>query len=385
MYRRSIRSGLRRVTPLREGMRVLKSAVARRRQNAYLLEGRERNSQQPLSVLFAGTAGTRNYIADVIFGSEWRETSRYSVWKRSVLRHARAAGGRQALAIIESDAVLASPPCAAAGFQVPCWVGGEKNLATAAEFARHSTHIKSDIRRIRKHGLHFRVTREAHEFDRFYHAMYLPYISRIFGDTAFLMSREEMQAALPQCELFLVTHNEQDIAGGILVYDDSDCVRGWSLGVRDGDDRWVRLGALAAFEHLQTGYLRDKGVRRLHRGGSRPFLNDGALRFKKNRGMELTEHTAQSFVILPLLDCAGVRGFLQHNPFIYLDDGVMKGAAFLPQPLSSGQDVSKLFRDLYIPGLDSLTLFCPGDAGGGTPGLRDCGYIDSSGKPHERR
>jgi hypothetical protein len=209
--------------------------------------------------------------------------------------------------------------------------------------------------------------------------MYLPYIEQVYGDRAFLMSYQEMQAAIARCELFLVTQDGEDIAGGILVYDGTDLVHGWSLGVKDGDHRWVRQGALAAFEHLQTGYLLEKGFARLHRGGSRPFLKDGALCFKKNRGMTITDRTTQSFIVLPRHDCDGVHAFLQENPFIYEDGGRLKGAIFESGTTLSADDAARLFHELYVPGLDGLTLFRLRESDAGDLAVCTTGRIDSSG------
>jgi len=373
-----IRKYLKQIKPLRAGVRVLRSAIIRQRENIYVLEGNERNSQQPLSVLFAGNQLNKNYIAQLIFGESWTDAEHIRIWKNNLLRHTRSVSRKHAMMIIQSDGMSEVTQFEANLFQVPCWVGGVKNLRAYVEFAQHSNHIKSDIRRIRKNRFDYRVTREPEEFDRFYYNMYLPYIKHVFSDHAFLMSYQAMQEAIPQCELLLITQDGQDIAGGILVYDGSDRVRGWSLGVKEGDSRWVKAGALAAFEHLQTNYLLERDFGSLHRGASRPFLNDGALCFKKNRGMELTDHTSQSFVIKLLSDGPGARAFLQNNPFIYKDEETLSGAIFVAEETFSRDDVPRLWHDWYLPGLKCLTLFCIREGHSGDSSLHICGQIDKS-------
>jgi len=379
MFSHAFITRLKRIKPLRAAVRAIKSPISRRREQVWLLEGLERDSEQPLSMLFAGGRDNRNYMAHLLFGESWHEKHGTRVWKHRLFQHARNPRGGHDLAVLHLQEGKAPATDVAAGvFQLPCWVGGEKDLLTAADFARRSKHIQSDVRRIRKNRLGYRVTREPAEFDRFYKTMYLPHIQRLFGDRAFIMQYEEMRAAIPDCELFLITQDDQDIAGGILVYDGSDRVRGWSLGVLDGDDRWVRAGALAAFEHLQTGYLLDKGFTRLHRGGSRPFLNDGALCFKKNRGMVLTDQSPQRFILVPLSDRAGVRSFLEHNPFIYAERDALKGAVFVDQPPDS-EAAARLHHDWHLAGLDGLTLFCLNAGQQGALRIQACGRIDSAG------
>ncbi len=352
-----IRGRLKSIKPLRVAVRAIKEPIASRLQDVWLLAGKERSSGQPLSLMFAGRQDSRNYIAAQVYGDSWSTLEHTRMWKRRLLERARCANGGHDLAVLQLEPGRLPHGNGAATFQIPCWVGGEKDLVAAEEFARRSAHIKSDIRRIRKNRLDYRVTREAEEFHRFYHSMYLPHVQRVFGDRAFVMSYQDMQAAIAHCELFLVTQGGEDIAGGILVYDGSDCVQGWSLGVKDGDDRWVRAGALAAFECLQTGYLVQKGFRTLGRGASRAFLNDGALRFKKNRGMVITGYNGQSFTLVASRPQAGVWAFLQHNPFVYVQAGKLKGALFMTGEPSAAA-TAHMFHEWYVPGLECLTLFC---------------------------
>ena len=208
----------------------------------------------------------------------WRNRT----WNNRLLKLATTTNGRHDMAILQLDMTPMFTDTEVPMFRMPCWVGGVKNLHAAAEITRRSAQIKSDIRRIRKNRLKYRVTSKPDDFDQFYHSMYLPHIQRVFNDHAYIMPYKEMQEAIPHCELFLITQDGEDIAGQILVYNESELVRAWSLGVKDGDDQWVRKGALTALENLQTDYLLEKDYSKLHQGASRPFLKDGVLCFKKN-------------------------------------------------------------------------------------------------------
>lgn len=377
-----LRERLKRIAPLRAAVLAIRQRINRHRVPAWLIKGRERDSGQLLSLLFVGRPGSRNYFARLVFGDSVTEQRHVMLWKRSFPKYVRDSRRGHEIAIVHVDAqtdLAIEASMKSLGFRLPSWVGVEKDLDGAAEFARHSKQIKSDLWRIRKNRLGYRVTREPAEFDRFYHTMYLPYIQRAFGDRACLMTYSEMQSAIPNSELFLVTQDGQDIAGGILVYDASDRVRGWSLGVKNGDHHWVSQGALGAFVQLQTDYLHVRGYRSLHAGASRPFLNDGALGFKKNRGMVICDRTAQTFVLLPLRDCAGARAFLQNNPFIYDDDGALKGAVFVTGKLTA-EVAARLHHDWYVRGLKTLDIFRLEVSGAEHIAIRKCGYVDSVGR-----
>jgi hypothetical protein len=141
---------------------------------------------------------------------------------------------------------------------VPCWIGGMQDLRVVHWLAEYSRDVETDLKRIRRNRLDYRVTTDPAEFDRFYRTMYVPYITRTFGDHAFLMQYEELQAALSNCELLLRTQDGQDIAGGIIIYEHGR-PRGWSVGVKDGDSRWVKAVGLSAIHYLRARYLRSRG------------------------------------------------------------------------------------------------------------------------------
>ena len=368
---------------LSNGLRTLRRSISRQFVKFSILEGRERHSLQPISILFAGSKLNKNYFEKLIFGESCAELKNIKVLKNRSLQYISDTNKNHDLAIVMSDEIPSANFHETNVYQVPSWIGGELNLLNQAKTRRHREELKGDKRRTRKHNFNYRVTREPKDFERFYYTMHKPYINRVFNDHAFLMTYEEMNDALPKCELFYVTQNDKDIAGGILVYDENNGVRGWSLGVKDGDNKWIKDGAIVALLHLQKKYLLEKGFSRFHLGAVRPFLKDGALSFKKNRGLELVDHTANGFSIMLLHECAGVRGFLQNNPFIYLEEGVLKGAIFISEEKTLlTKDTEQLYHDLYLPGLECLGLFNLNADHHNDHKLRSCGHIDKSGVLH---
>jgi hypothetical protein len=337
-----------------------------------------------LTVFFAGQLESKNYIAHQVFGDTWNETPPRRVRRRSLLRRAQSSRGEHALAIFETDdpaRVLARQPSA---LLVPCWIGGMQDLRVVHWLAEYSRDVETDLKRIRRNRLDYRVTTDPAEFDRFYRTMYIPYITRTFGDHAFLMQYEELQAALLNCELLLITQDGQDIAGSIIIYEHGR-PRAWSIGVKDGDSRWVKAGGLSAIQYLRARYLRSRGFVQLHQGASRPFLNDGALRFKRKLGMALVDRAPNWFAFLVRRDSVGAREFFCHNPVVYERNGKLNGALFRDSSsLPTEAEVKGLFREYYMLGLAELTLFCfdPNGSKSGGLVLQPVAQIDSAGVLH---
>lgn len=201
------------------------------------------------------------------------------------------------------------------------------------------------------------VTRDPSAFEYFYWNMYLPYIRKRFGDCAFAMRREEMVRKLGCAELFFVKVRGERIAGHILLYENGG-VRAWSIGIKDGDRAHIRTGALKALDYLTIQHVAERGYRTLHLGGSRPFLLDGVLRHKRERGVRISDHTARYFSLSPAPDSMGARAFFANNPFIYESDGTYLGAFFVEadSPLSR-ERLLEFHVEYHIEGLVRISLF----------------------------
>ena len=69
----AIRNSLKHIKPLRTAVRGLKRRIERHRENAWLIEGKERMSGQLVSIMFVGDLISRNYIARTFFDESWIE------------------------------------------------------------------------------------------------------------------------------------------------------------------------------------------------------------------------------------------------------------------------------------------------------------------------
>ena len=342
LNKESVRSYLKRSKLLRKLVRSTRITRSRYFKDFVVIEGKDAKSQQSLRILFSGKDNSMHYVIDTIFKDSEIQIHKSRIWNKRIWGYAQSNNTKHDLAIIQTDTVPQIVKSAKNAFVLPSWVGGEKDLNKGVYLAGHDSQIKSDIRRIRRNRLGYRVTNDNKDFDDFYHKMYIPHIKNVYGNFAFLMTYEEMKAAIPHSQLFLITQDGVDIAGGIHVYygDKHDRVRAWSIGVKDGDRNYVKMGALSALDYFETIYFQEKGYSQLHKVASRPFLNDGVLRFKLKRGMAITDHTEQYLVLFALNNSHGVREFLHNNPFIFLDREELQGAIFISPDTPCNQDIA---------------------------------------------
>jgi len=333
----------------------LRSRYWELRLNIWRLEGNERCSGEPLSILYAGHRLNKNYIAHLAFGAERKETYHGKTWIGSEIRAATQSGG-EILTIIETAARDYPRYRVPGSFFIPCWIDGEIDLDQFAVCLSRDS-VRGDLRRVRKYGLQFEVTKDREKFDLFYHQMYVPYIKSAHGDRAALMSYEGMMAKYAQSELLLIKRDGEYIAGENLLYENG-IVRAWSLGVLNGDLRYVKEGAVGALYYYRMKYLREHGYRRLQIGASRAFLKDGVLCFKKKWDMRLVSARSAGFWMRPRGTHDGVVAFLKHNPFIYQKEDGFHGAVFLEAEEADTEDMIRPLHKRYgMRGLNGIDRY----------------------------
>jgi hypothetical protein len=213
------------------------------------------------------------------------------------------------------------------------------------------------LRQIEHREATYEVVRNRGDFDRFYFDMYLPYVTNVYGERAFLMGHQEMMSRLDECELFRVWIDGECVAAEVLLYE-RNRVRGWSVGVKNGDRKYVKAGAIAVLDYLKYRYLQQKGYKYIHLGASRPFLRDGVLRHKSHAGLRIVDDSGQIF----MTSCPAVSSpawtFLENNPFIRKESGQYWGTILTSRDNPpSAETLRSLYRELYVRGLAGLTIY----------------------------
>jgi hypothetical protein len=317
------------------------------------VEGSEATSEQPLSVLCASVG---SYPLDLVFGDSYRKHPVGRTWLWNLPRAVREKGRGCALALIGVRNPYLRLVNLTNGFVIPAWVRGEVDLPLGTAVLSKSS-VKSDLRRIRKNRLQFCVTRDLKHFHDFYHRMYVPYITEAHGRSAFIWPYEAMKSEFDNCELLLIDKEGQSIAGILITYA-KKTPRLWSLGVRDADRRHVEEGAVTALFYFSFRHLEKNGHRVADVGLSRPFLDDGVIRYKRKWGVRIVGTSTDWFVLKLLSSTPGARGFIRSHPFIFRSGDGLSGAIFVDSAwTSSPEELERIHLRHSIPGLARLRLY----------------------------
>jgi len=334
--------------PLAQILKVARRVKSSFRAERILLtiwEGAQRESSLPLRVAYAGFIPKHiNYYKRLFFGASAQQLFQGYISKGRVKRFLeRGENLRQiegcAVTIFEhfvreSKKEFESKKGAGNNHLIltlPDWIKMEIYLTTIdIDKSRREESSYNYIKRIiRRTSCYYRTTTNNREFILFYYAVYMPYTTGKFGDTASLLTFEELFTPGTEPELFLLYIADKVVGGVIVKKREGEWLMSTSASVKyeEGENRVI--GALYYFVIKE---MQKRGEKIIHIGDSRPLHNDGVTRYKRRllakieREYQYTEQ--QCTTIMYKLDSQAVKSHLAANQFIYLNSNLKPEGGF---------------------------------------------------------
>ena len=337
---------------IREGLRSL----APRMWHAH---GHEKQTDNPLSIIYAGPESQYHFMMGKIFSGEVERT----------------ALGRQLFSSLNgllsehkcSFAVVAGPCQFIAPFRrrsdlcVPWWIDSRLDLEYTLAPGKSSS-LSDDLRKVRKYGFHAEHANRDDGFDFFFDDLYAPTVAASHGDAGLPSDREKRRQQLQsgKAELIFVKRDEDVVAGLLLDYrEELPALR--EIGIRDGDRNLLKLGVITAANLFGFQHLKQKGFRYASLGLSRCFLNDGVLTYKRKWKPLFEKPTRDCFLFrLRNIDEA-TRAFFVHNPCITEFDSQLFLTRFVSEPVNGNASM--------LPDLGGISSVLEYDLSGREPQL----------------
>lgn len=287
-----------------------------------------------LRVWCAGAMDRAPSIAG-FFGGDGLASGRNGRTRRSrVLGRAKDGAAQGGVSILFSpDGEPAFPDPDACGIVVPVRIGLSRDLpdTTAALMAdiRTST-TQEDLRRIRKAGFTFRVTRDPAALRQFHVRQYSPLVTQRFPDDGWIMSPDEMDEGLRHGGELLCADLGGDWVAGLFNWDKGDHYAMGPLGIRDADDRLRNLRVVSGLLVASMERAVTLGRRAARLGYSLPFLGKGPIWFKAKWGCSLSVHPSSPVMQLYAdLRHASLRQALADSPVLFRDGADLSVCAWL--------------------------------------------------------
>jgi hypothetical protein len=231
-------------------------------------------------------------------------------------------------------------------FFIPQWVRqtnpiflGISDLVKTNKLRKSET-LLSDIKKIQNSSYEYKFIKNDHSLlNLFYYNMYMPYVNNRYRDEKFLTSYGEILSHFKKGGLILVKDGDKYVSGTIVKIENnklSTC----KSGVLNGDMDLVKKGALTALFYFYCKLAQDNGLTKIDYGLSRPFLNDGVLRYKAkwNTKIDLDQKNNKVFVLKINKLTEFTRHFLIYNPFISIEKNILRGNIFYDSNIEENKE-----------------------------------------------
>lgn len=315
-------------------MRLL-AALGFERLETWILSGPERCSGQSLLLAFSGTPALKEYHAHLAFSEPPREIALGAVPIRRLAATIAATSPECALSLVElseSNAGLAR--WVRSTLMIPVWMQIEIELKDSLEASLRRSRFKTIEKTVRNNGLSSEVRTDDATFDEFFHQMYLPHIQARHGAARVVADYDGLKSRFHQGELIMIRHDGRFVGASLIDFGHKE-PRMLEMGIRDGDDRYLRLGVSEAVYWFSLARILEKGGGRVRLGNSRPYLRDGALQYKMSMGARLAEthYRKSGFLHVRVLRrTAGLEGYLAGSPFIMEQNARYVVCGFVDKP-----------------------------------------------------
>jgi hypothetical protein len=120
----------------------------------------------------------------------------------------------------------------------------------------------------------------------------------------------------------------------------------------------MKAGAVGALYYYLITYLKENGYNQVQFGGTRPFLGDGVLNYKKKWPLRNSGYTHQGFHFRVNSMSPATIKFLTGCPYIYLEKGKLNSAVFIgPEDSLTPKKYKKMRKSCLLEGIDKVALY----------------------------
>lgn len=327
----------------------------------YVVKGKEKSGGADLTILFLGDENSLMYLSDVLFQSEPYKRFIDEVFILKIDKKIKGFKEKVDAVIVETDRFFSRFLRDKGFIVIPAWV--DMVLDTSKPLLEISKRFKKsardDIRIIRKQKYSYEISTESEKFELFYHKIRLPYLTERLGKLALPDTKNywEIRDIFERHRLLLVKKGCDYVSGTILA-SSGELTQICYMGILS-DSQYLKKGAGSALYYFSILWAKENDVKLLDFGSNRSFFSDGAFRYKRKWGADVRV-SSRFFDVFGLkvfdFKSKAVHDLLINNPFPYIDGEGLKGAFFLDKKICS-DEVRKVLREYYTPGLSQISIF----------------------------
>ncbi len=258
-------------------------AVLRARQEVALYENKQIHSDNTIRILHIGDAFRGRDFIERLYGFLPERQVIGSRFVKPYPESLDSFGMECDLVMIETNRLYSENYRQAGYFTIPQWIEFGREVVKDPEmrYAGAQKSLKSDLNRICNSNLKVVVTRDHKDLDMFYEKMYLPYLSKRFGEAMIVKSRKSLKKDFLKGFLMIVVSDEKPITGAVVRIDD-DTLTETTLAVMDGTDAFLKTGVSGVIDYHLHEWAASNNKCFFNVGHTRPFPLDGVF-FNKRK------------------------------------------------------------------------------------------------------
>ena len=342
-----------------DAMEFLESAGSRRA-GALVYSGAERHTGAPLRLFYFGSGNHLAWIRDTAFSSWTLESERLGIpaWR---------AGRETAAAAGHADLVVADLPwpwsrvLRGRGFvEMPAWINQRFALPAAWPdvFPRLRRSARGeDLRAIRKNELTYRLVRDESAIRRFYEDMYVPHLSRRFGEAAYIEPEWKIRYCVEQGTLMEILRGDDVVAAQVLWGSRGSLHFLWA-GTAGREFGHATRGVFPALYYYGIVHAFENGFDEADYCGSRPLLGDGIFQMKRRWGASVFDGWSRDTLFIRPRALEGpALEFLVRNPLVERRDGGLAGKVLLAGA-AGPEDVERSLQVYASDGIREIAIHC---------------------------
>ena len=290
----------------------------------FLLEGTEKNSGLPLTILIAADSGMKDYIKRHGFGSKVTEQSLGEIPMWLTPKIIRPFFKTADLVIWWAHPTLERywprpKPLA----RLPTWTLLEIDLQSPESNKRGKEKFRRYRNATMKSGYRFEHTKRESDYIDFIQNMLIPYIRKRHGENANFQNVEGLLSdlQLEKKSLFLLKSEGRSI-GGITLEFNGLMVRFVHIGIRTNFTIDISSTVSSALYYFMINEARERKCTTLNLGHCRPFVQDGVFEYKRVVGAHPAAarlDEAGSMELSIFRKSPGAIQFLSENPMVALE------------------------------------------------------------------
>jgi hypothetical protein len=337
-----------------------RESAANREANALLVSGPERHSGATLRSLYFGSGNNLPYVLGLLY-DEYRIDEEH--------RHLHAWQARNWVEGYRNkvDLVTADLPwpyhrlLADRGLlETPAWVDQKLSLPQSWEGVLaqlRSSARGEDLRKIRKHGLQYRIVRDEEAIRRFYGEMYVPHLTNRFGSAAYIEPEWKVRYCAENGALMEILRDGEIVAGQVLFGDRQSLQLLWA-GTSGGEFGQQSQGVFPALYYFGVLHAFERGYHAADYCGSRPLLSDGIFQLKRRWGGHVYDGWSRdTLFFLPSHLGQANLSFLTRHPLIARSSQGLVGKVLVgAEPIQPG-DVARAEQVYSTAGLRAIRLY----------------------------